>query len=208
MTINNTTINGNVDNRQTNVTINMYSAENIDHILDDKRRMDRYMERCYMAIPYLIRDIHFDPERPDNHTVRMPNCRDKYVEVRTQRGWESKMRNEVVNDLIQRSGDTLEEHFNSDACATLSSWTRKHFGEVIDACLEMPYDKEKRAALENEIMIVIKDGRKTCDGKLASAAQSASGFAATESSEDLRNQLQELQRTVDGLRLALARTLV
>jgi hypothetical protein len=166
---NNTTINGNNntinDNRQTNnITINVFGSENMAHILDDIQRMNRYVERCYMAIPYMVRDVHFDPQRPDNHTVRMANCRDKFLEIMTEQGWQSKMKTEVVNDMILRHGDTLEEHFNSDECATLPPWMRQHFEEMLKACTEMPYDKEKRKTMENEVIIVLKDGRRSCGG--------------------------------------------
>jgi hypothetical protein len=208
---NNTTINGNVDNRQTNVTINLFGAENIGHILDDKRRMDRYIENCHMSIPYMIRDVHFDPERPDNHTVRMPNCRDMFVEVMTNQGWRTKMKKEVVNDMIQRHGDSLEEHFKSDECATRAFLMRKHFGQMIKACVEMPYDKEKRTALENEIMMVIKDGRRSCTASATSTAGTAGTTEnvvadttdvtdAAATAQDLRDQLDSHMKMIEELR--------
>ena len=214
VTINNTTINGNVDslqgnvdnrqaivdslqgnvdNHQTNVTINYFGEDSINHILDDKRRMDCYIERSYMGIADLIRDFYFDPERPDNHSVRMPNCRDKFVEVLTQKGWQTRIKKEVVDEMIQRYGDTLEQHFDRDA--TQTSWMRKHFSDIIKACVETPYDKEKRTALENEIMIVIKDGRKTCVGKPS--------CLAAEASQDIRHRLLEQQMMIDELRKSI-----
>jgi hypothetical protein len=214
--VTNNTFNGNnniINNTTNNVTINFYGAEDITHILGDKRWMDRLAEHCYMALPYMIRDVHFDPKRPDNHTVRMPNCRDKFVEVMTIKGWQSRMKKEVIRDLIQRNSDTLEEHVDSDDCA-ISPWKHKQFKAMIKDCVEVPYNKEKSNTLENEITIVMKDGRRACAPSPtdvaapppvapASAAPADDPDLRTRSrsaeEQQLRQKLQEQQKIIEDM---------
>jgi hypothetical protein len=87
-TTNNTAINSihntnNITNHITNITnnitINVFGSEDIAHIVGDKKRMNGYIQHCFMGIPMLIRDVHFYPAHPENHTVRMPNRRDKFL---------------------------------------------------------------------------------------------------------------------------------
>ena len=202
-TINNT-INGNNtiinNNSQTNnITVNIYGSENIDHILNDKPRMDRYIQQCYMSIPHMVRDVHFDPQRPDNHTVRMRNCRGKFLEIMTDKGWRSKMKNEVFNDMILRHSETLEEHFNSDQCAVLVPWVRRHFEEMLKECTEIPFEKVKMMTLENEVEIVFKDEQSCL--RPSSSANPAVSAPSTQQPREIRDQdpVAEMQRLIDKL---------
>ena len=152
------TINNVVDNRQ-NLTFNFYGTEDLAHILSNPKRMDGYIGRCYMAIPAMIRDVHYDPQHPENHTLRLNNVRDKFMQVRSNEGWITKMFKEVIDNLIDRYGNELQEHLESSQCAIKLRWVRDHFLKMMEENVERPYDKKKRKVLENEVMMVMRDGR-------------------------------------------------
>ena len=142
-----------------NNTFNFYGTEELSHILGNPKRMDGYVGRCYMAIPALIRDAHYDPKHPENHTLRLNNVRDKFMQVRSDKGWITKMFKEVIDNLIDKYGCELQEHLESEACAIKLAWVRTHFVKMMGECVEKAYDKKKRAELENEVMMVFRDGR-------------------------------------------------
>ena len=116
-TINNNTTNNNTIGSVVNISINAFSREDIDHILGDARRMDRYVRCAYGAIPKMIGDVYFDPAKPENRTVRMPNMRGRHMQVYSSRGrWEYRDKSSVLRDMIERNLDHLGEHADSGTC--------------------------------------------------------------------------------------------
>jgi hypothetical protein len=73
----NTTTNTNSNNTtidtQNNITIqiNSFGQENTEYI-DDKAIL-QCIDRVYKSIPALLQKIHFDPQHPENHNIKITN---------------------------------------------------------------------------------------------------------------------------------------
>ena len=192
----NTTTNSHNSHTTNNITLNFHGGEKINHILNNKPRLDGYAGRCYMAIPAFIKDAMFDPAHPENTTVRMPNRRDKFMQVYTANGWCNKVVKDVVDGMIGKHGEALEEHVKSDNCAIKLQWVRNNFLEMFKACLELPYDKQKRATLENEVLAIILNSRDTVASGSSGAAPVPEAETDREEAAALRAQVDELMQTM------------
>ena len=81
-TINNTTT---YNNNQIFI-INSFGSENIDYINDEF--VKNSLKQPKRAINSIIRQIHFNPGRPENHNVKITNKKMPYISVFKNNSWE------------------------------------------------------------------------------------------------------------------------
>ena len=100
--ISNNTINSNSNN----IIINNFGSENMAYIT--KKMMKRMLKQGSRSIPNLIKQIHFNPEHPENHNVRINNKKLKFAEIRENNKWKYKHKKAVLDDLVDFGYVTLE----------------------------------------------------------------------------------------------------
>ena len=104
----NNTINNTTNNNNITIKINPFGEENTDHL--KKTDILRIINKCYMAIPDLIKKIH---NRPENRNFFIPNFNKKTIAYLNKK-------NEIVyNDykkicetLINKNISRLDDYFN------------------------------------------------------------------------------------------------
>ncbi len=74
--INNSTITNNIQN---NIKLLAYDNTDISNITD--KDIMKCMNHSNMCVPYLIKMIHLDPEKPENHNVYISNLKNGYIMV-------------------------------------------------------------------------------------------------------------------------------
>lgn len=117
-------VGGNVTNNNTNnnnIQINIihnFGQENTKYISQDF--LMETVNRVYDAIPTLLKHIHFNPEHPENHNVKFPNKRDKYMLVRRSDEWKHENKRDVLDSLVRKAhyylvdnvpDETIEDQF-------------------------------------------------------------------------------------------------
>lgn len=79
------------------INVNNFGEENIDHLM---RNFKYYFVNKAHGLIEAIKDIHFDPNHPENHTVTIRNKREKVATIREKGKWVSKPYKEVAEDLM------------------------------------------------------------------------------------------------------------
>jgi hypothetical protein len=101
-------INNGTINNTNNIVINVrnFGEENLDHITNEVK--DRLIHQLNgKGIVKLIKDVHFNPNVPENHNVRKY---DKSLwEVYDSGDWEIRSYKTTIDDLIKRHKDILYE---------------------------------------------------------------------------------------------------
>ena len=101
--------NNNTTNNQQNITINLnsFSRERIDHITPE------FIKNCLkeMDMIRLLEQVHFDPEHPENHTVRMKNMNKNLLEYHQDGKWIIGNKDKVIEDMINCSGYRILKTF-------------------------------------------------------------------------------------------------
>ena len=69
------------------------------------------VNRSNMCIPNLIKKIHFDPKRPENHNIYISNIKNKYVMIYDRDKWILHNQDETIDDLIDTNEFVLEQKF-------------------------------------------------------------------------------------------------
>ena len=94
-------------NSDNTIIVNNFGNENYDYISNNM--MKQLLKQGPKSIPYLIKQIHFNPDHPENHNIRIKNKKLKYAEVKMDNKWKYKHKKAVLDDLVDFGYVTLEE---------------------------------------------------------------------------------------------------
>ena len=70
-----------------------------------------------MCVPHLIKMIHLDPKKPENHNVYISNLKNGYIMVYNDDKWDTLNREEIIEDMINNKEcliqDRVEDWFEN-----------------------------------------------------------------------------------------------
>ena len=106
---------GNVTNNNTNniIVVNNYGKENTDYLTIDK--IKKLLNRPYDSVQELIKMLHYDPDHPENHNIKITNKKEPYALVWNDPIWELRKKKSVVKDLVDKGFmmiDTTHDNIN------------------------------------------------------------------------------------------------
>ena len=106
--INNGKIDNNTINKIDNKTINInsYGNESIQHLKGDYFK--QLIGMPYSAVPKLIKDIHCNPDVPQNHNLRKKNKKDKFIEYYDGQEWKLEDKKKQLDHLVEMTFTILE----------------------------------------------------------------------------------------------------
>mgnify|MGYP001193952902 FL=1 len=58
------------------------------------------LEHYNFCVPHLIRRIHFNPKKPENHNVYISNLKNSYIMIYMNNKWKVKNRDETISSMI------------------------------------------------------------------------------------------------------------
>ena len=132
-------INNNQKIINNNIVVNNFGNENLEYLSDKMiGNLLAYPKSC---IPKLIKQIHFNPNHPENHNIRIKNKKLKYAEVKENNQWKLKHKKTVLDDLVDFGYITLEE-FKDDK-DSLDDLLIKGFNKMMEG-----YNKSKKDIIE------------------------------------------------------------
>ena len=132
-------INNNQKIINNNIVVNNFGNENLEYLSDKMiGNLLAYPKSC---IPKLIKQIHFNPDHPENHNIRIKNKKLKYAEVKENNQWKLKHKKTVLDDLVDFGYITLEE-FKDDK-DNLDELLIKGFSKMMEG-----YNKSKKDIIE------------------------------------------------------------
>jgi len=108
----NSTTNNTTNNTTINITLNPFGKEFMDYITNDKELLTRCIKAGYPGLQNLMKQIFFNPEHPENHTVQMPNIRGNQLKIAGEdKNWEFKSADEVKYDMMYKAASPLHMHY-------------------------------------------------------------------------------------------------
>ena len=149
---------GSVTNNITNIThihINNFGQENTEYITDDF--LAKAIRRIRGSIPMVLRQLHFNPNHPENHNVKLPNKRDKYMMVRRNGKWRHESRKEVIQRMVDNGHRHIDENMKDGMVEGLSEHSRHTFHDYMDKVVGD--DDEVRADVNARVEVMLLDAR-------------------------------------------------
>jgi hypothetical protein len=156
-TNNHTTTNSNnkIDNgTHFNITVNSFGNENIDY-LSDKLVCRLIQSAPFTSIPKIIERIHFDPDHPENHNIKVTNKKLNYAEIVKDNKWVTTNKKHAIEAMIQNGYDLLDEKYQ-DNKESISDFKQERFEDFQQKFQEE--DKELVRTIKDEVDIALLNG--------------------------------------------------
>ena len=151
----NTTNNNNHNSHNTinnTIHINNYGNENTDYLKSDY--LNNLLQGAFTAIPKLIENIHFNPQHPENHNIKITNKKEPYVKIRKNDKWELQDKKETLETLVDDKYYILEDHYadieDKDNLSNHTKEVMKKFRDKYNEDIELQKDLQKKS----EIVII------------------------------------------------------
>ena len=146
-TINN--VNTNCNNT-INQTINMLSYKDTDMshmtIVDYVKCLDR----ANFCVPQLLENIHFNPDKPENHNIYIPNLKNNLIMLFDGQGWNLHNRDDTIDEIYEDKTNILVDK--------IEDWEK--MGKKIDKVAIRKFnrylDKKDTPGISNKIKDEIK----------------------------------------------------
>ena len=144
--VGNTTNNNNL--LQQNVYINNYGNENLNYLTEGY--LTSLLKIPCGSVLTLLKDIHFNPNHPENHNVKIPNRKEKFAIVYMNGQWKLRKKSEVISSMVDMSYNIVDCHFE-DNKMILSDTKRNNFIEF-----QSNYDNGKlKRRIEGDLEVEI-----------------------------------------------------
>ena len=110
-----------------------------------------------MCVPQLIKRIHFNPQKPENHNIYISNIKNKYIMTYDGIKWNLQSESETIEDLIDTNEFVLEQK--------LEEWVEngKDYPEIMNKFnryLEKKENDDVLNKIKNEIKLILYNNRK------------------------------------------------
>ena len=152
------TINNITYNQQNNVSNNIkllgYRNTDISHLSD--KDFINCISHSNFCIPHLIKKIHFNPEKPENHNIYISNIKNNYAMTYDGDKWNLTNRDDIINDILEEKEIIIEEK--------LEEWLEKgkKYPEIMKKFTRYLEKKEHDVVLDkikDEIKLVLFNNR-------------------------------------------------
>ena len=97
----------NTTNIQNNFKLLNYKDTDTSHLTEND--YVRCLEHYNFCVPHLIRKIHFNPKKPENHNIYISNLKNSYVMIYMNNKWKVKNRDETISRIIDDKQIILEK---------------------------------------------------------------------------------------------------
>jgi polyhydroxyalkanoate synthesis regulator phasin len=102
-----------------NSTITQNIQNNIKLLAYDKTDISDLTEKdfikCFnhnnMCVPHLLKRIHFNRKKPENHNVLLSNLKSGHIMLYDGKQWNTYNRDEVIDDMFDEKHDILEQKY-------------------------------------------------------------------------------------------------
>jgi hypothetical protein len=104
LTTNNITTNNNIQN---NFKLLNYKETDTSHLTENDyiKCLDHYN----FCVPHIIRKIHFNPKKPENHNIYISNLKNSYVMIYMNNKWKVRNRDDTISEMIDDKQILLEK---------------------------------------------------------------------------------------------------
>ena len=143
----------NIENQHINININNYGNENLDYLTP--KYFQKLLNIPHGAIINLIKYIHFNPDHPENHNIKITNKKLPYASIYKEEKWVYTDKKDIIDNIVDKSYNLLDEHY-TDKKYDLDNYVTKNY-EIF----QMKYDNDdkklkKQLSKDSELIILNK----------------------------------------------------
>jgi hypothetical protein len=142
-------------NNKNNIKLIAFGEEDLSVISDQVCK--QLLKRGFKSVQYMLEHVHFNKDNPENQNVYIPNLNNDYVTIFNGDDWSTKIKDDIIDQLIDNSNGYLGEKFNKFIKDnSLDEATIKKYQRYLD---EQDDDSVKKTQ-KKEIKLLLYNNRK------------------------------------------------
>jgi transcription elongation factor Elf1 len=146
----NTTIN----TQSNNINLNSYGKEDLSHITDSFK--SSLLKIPFGMIPKMIEAVHFNPGKPENNNITLPNKKEKTIKIFRGNKWIYRDKDDVINDLLDGKYFILDTYYDK-VSHNMNNFHTNNYEKFKSGFDE--YDKELLEKLKKECELILLNNR-------------------------------------------------
>ena len=146
--------NTHIENQNVNIVVNSFGNENIEH-LTDQIVCKLIQAGPFTCLPKIIERIHFDPEHPENHNIKVTNQKNNYAKIVKDNKWITANKKQAIDTMIQNGYGLLEEKYQ-DNKESISEFKQERFEDFQEKYADQ--DKDLMKTIKENVDIAIING--------------------------------------------------
>ncbi len=105
----NNVMNGNINITNNIIVLNGYDDTDVSKLND--RHFLKAINKMCLSVPTMIKDVHFNPNMPENQNIYISNMRNGYVMVfnKETKNWDARPKEEMIDKLINDREYDIQE---------------------------------------------------------------------------------------------------
>ena len=145
-------INTTINNIQ-NITLLSYTETDTSHLTDHDYK--KCIETKNWCVVKMIEKVHFNPKKPENRNLYIPNIKDKYVMMYEDGNWKLNHTKDVIEKLYDENEDLISDwvEIHPDDIESKKSFDRYLFLKDTDE------DEKNKKSLHNHTKILLYNNR-------------------------------------------------
>jgi len=135
-----------------NITVIAYNKQpNMNHLKDSD--FLKIMNRGFKSVPKLIEAVHFNPNKPENHNVYIPNIKNNYAKTWNGNKWNLHNQEELIEDMYDDNSNKLLEKLEEmeESNVNLKDSILKKFKRFAD----LKDDNDIKKKIKEEIKLIL-----------------------------------------------------
>lgn len=143
----------NIETQQNiHIHINAFGHENIDYL--DEKAIVACIDRVYKSVPAILEKIHFDPNHPENHNIKITNRKLPYASVMGEnKKWKTVDKKDAIETMVFNGYNLLDEKY-PDNKDNLTNYKREKFEDFQDNFQNEDRKLHKQLRTDVELMIL------------------------------------------------------
>jgi hypothetical protein len=127
------------------IVVNAFGNENTEYLTD--QIVSKLIQNGpFTCLPKIIERIHFDPDHPENHNIKVTNQKTNYAKIVKDNKWITTNKKQAIDKMIQSGYDILEEKYNENK-ECIPEFKQERFEDF-----QQKYESDER-----QLMKTIKD---------------------------------------------------
>ncbi len=147
----------NIYNQNNNININLAPWNDPKLPGDVEKYYREAVKKIFLAIPTLIKCIHFNSEHPENHNICIKNGRNKIAKVYNGKEWESMNEDHLIRMLINDYEHTLEDYAEENNPKYIKAMQEIKDRDTEERVYDDLHNEVKRVIYDRNHMIKIKN---------------------------------------------------
>ncbi len=145
------------NNNNTQININLAPWNNPLLPNDVEKYYRESVKKIFLAVPTLIKFIHFNTDHPENHNICIRNGRSKTAKVYNGKEWETIDEDQLIQTLIADYEQTLEDYSDTKNLSFTEKYQEIKDRDGEEKVYDDLHNEVKRVIYDRNHMIKIKN---------------------------------------------------